>query len=427
VARERTDLFLADLVATRAERNPDFQVLTFECAEREDEVRTFAELHERGNRLAAHLIERGLERGDRFALMMRNHPEFVEAMIAASITGTVFVPIDPRTRGEKLAYTLQNSGSRAAVIADYNLGQLAEVRDGLPDLGFVLALESGEDDAPSVADLADVDSLDQVLNTPAATVDVRLESPSDPFQIIYTSGTTGDPKGVVMEGGRYGVFAIVGRAVFGLNEDDKLYTGLSLTHGNAQAVTLASAICLELPAVISRRFTRSRLWDICRKHGCTTFSLLGGMAIAIYSEPPRPDDSDNPVRMVTSAGMPAAISWSGTRPSRADSPSSRWVTGRWARSGSRGPGSSSGFSTRTTQSAPRTSRARSARVRRAESHHASSTTVTRTRRRRRRAVAGCAAATSATGTRTAGCSSITARGAESGTTATSSIPASSRR
>jgi crotonobetaine/carnitine-CoA ligase len=307
VARERTDLFLADLVATRAERNPDFQVLTFECAEREDEVRTFAELHERGNRLAAHLIERGLERGDRFALMMRNHPEFVEAMIAASITGTVFVPIDPRTRGEKLAYTLQNSGSRAAVIADYNLGQLAEVRDGLPDLGFVLALESGEDDAPSVADLADVDSLDQVLNTPAATVDVRLESPSDPFQIIYTSGTTGDPKGVVMEGGRYGVFAIVGRAVFGLNEDDKLYTGLSLTHGNAQAVTLASAICLELPAVISRRFTRSRLWDICRKHGCTTFSLLGGMAIAIYSEPPRPDDSDNPVRMVTSAGMPAAI------------------------------------------------------------------------------------------------------------------------
>lgn len=47
--------------------------------------------------------------------------------------------------------------------------------------------------------------------------------------------------------------------------------------------------------------------DISRLHGCTTFSLLGGMATAIYSEPEKPDDADNPIRMVVSAGMPAAI------------------------------------------------------------------------------------------------------------------------
>jgi len=95
--------------------------------------------------------------------------------------------------------------------------------------------------------------------------------------------------------------------LFGFGPEDRLYTGLSLTHGNAQAVTLANALSLEIPAVISRRFTKSRLWEICRAHGCTTFSLLGGMATAIYSEPEKPDDADNPVRFVTSAGMPAAI------------------------------------------------------------------------------------------------------------------------
>ena len=68
MARERTEAFLADIVATRAERNPDLPVLTFECAERDDEVRTFADLHERGNRLAAWLIAHGLEKGDRFGL-----------------------------------------------------------------------------------------------------------------------------------------------------------------------------------------------------------------------------------------------------------------------------------------------------------------------------------------------------------------------
>ncbi|MFI5364582.1 MAG: AMP-binding protein, partial [Candidatus Binatia bacterium] len=46
---------------------------------------------------------------------------------------------------------------------------------------------------------------------------------------------------------------------------------------------------------------------ICRRYGCTTFSLLGGMMAAIYAEPPRPDDADNPVRFVLSAGTPRAI------------------------------------------------------------------------------------------------------------------------
>jgi crotonobetaine/carnitine-CoA ligase len=296
---------LAGQISSRAETNPDFPVFTFECLGRDDEVRTFADLQQRGNRLAAALIAGGLERGDRFGLMMRNHPEFAEAMIAASISATVFVPIDPRTRGEKLAFTLRNSGARGLVLADYNLPQLAEVREQIPDLRLVLALASKEEEAPPIEDFEGVGSLDEILDRPVPTVDVRLETPADKFQIIYTSGTTGDPKGVVVDNSRFGGGLLA--AIFGFNKDDCLYTGLSLTHGNAQAVTFSSAIGAEIRAVISRRFTKSRLWDICRQHGCTTFSLLGGMATAIYSEPRRPDDADNPVRFVTSAGMPRAI------------------------------------------------------------------------------------------------------------------------
>ena len=307
MARERSEMVLADIVATRAERNPDFEVLTFEAAGRADETRTFSQLFERGNALAAALIEQGLARGDKFGLFMRNHPEFVEAMIAASISGTVFVPIDARTRGAKLAYTLRNSGAKSLVCADYALAQYEEVRGELPEIASVLALASGEDNAPALDSFPYADPLTPMLTRSVPTVDVRIESPQDPLQIIYTSGTTGDPKGVVMENGRYGGMAALGAGVFRFQPDERLYTGLSLTHGNAQAVTLAAALCLELPAVISRKFTKSRLWDICRKHGCTTFSLLGGMATAIYSEPDKPDDGDNPVRMVTSAGMPYAI------------------------------------------------------------------------------------------------------------------------
>jgi crotonobetaine/carnitine-CoA ligase len=309
--RERSESILAELVFMRAEEKPDLDVLTFEHLSIDDratpdEIRTYADLHRNGNRIAAALVDSGLERGDRFALMMRNHPEFVESMIAASITATVCVPIDARTRGDKLAYMLRHAGCRGVICADYCLGQVTAIRDRVPDLDWILVLETEEGGAAQEGETNGLGSLREVLSKTVPTVDVRLESGRDPMQIIYTSGTTGDPKGVVFTNERFGAYAAIG-ALFGYRPDERPYTGLSLTHGNAQAVTFGPSLSMGLRAVFSRRFTKSKLWDVCRSYGCTTFSLLGGMATAIYSEPGRSDDGDNPVRVVLSAGMPAAI------------------------------------------------------------------------------------------------------------------------
>jgi crotonobetaine/carnitine-CoA ligase len=302
--RERSEGVLGDLIAIRAEQRPDHDVLTFEHLSLDggatpDEVRTYAQIQDNANRIATGLLQHGLAPGDRFALMMRNHPEYVETMVAASVTGTVFVPIDPRTRGEKLAYMLQNAGCRGVVCGDYAVSQVEEVRERAGGIEWVLSLDTG-------ADGPQAESLREVLEKPCATVDNRLSDASMPLQIIYTSGTTGDPKGVVFPNSRFGGFAMLG-GLLGYDQDSRPYTGLSLTHGNAQAVTLGPSLFMGLRGVLSQRFTKSRLWDVCRLHGCTTFSLLGGMATAIYSEPERPDDAQNPVRYVISAGMPAAI------------------------------------------------------------------------------------------------------------------------
>jgi crotonobetaine/carnitine-CoA ligase len=95
--------------------------------------------------------------------MMRNHPVLVEIMIAASISVTVFVPINPRTKGEKLAYTLRNAGCREILLAGYNLAQLEEIRGSLPDLSFIPASETGEDGAPALEEFRGAESLDEVL------------------------------------------------------------------------------------------------------------------------------------------------------------------------------------------------------------------------------------------------------------------------
>lgn len=298
------EMVLAGLVASRANMWPDKDVVTFEGGGTDvDEIRTYKDLWINANKLASGLIACGMNRGDRFAILMRNHPEFIELMIAASITGTIFVPIDPRTRGAKLSYTLNNSGCRGIVCTDDTLAQVEDIRAIVPSLAWAWVLDTGgTTESRSNA----VRTLGEFLSVPELFVEPRLDSPEDPLQIIYTSGTTGDPKGVIFPNSRFGAAGLL-CTMLGIGADERPYTGLSLTHGNAQLMTLASALRLGQRAVFSRTFTKSRLWDITRKYGCTYFNLLGGMATAIYSEPEKPDDADNPVRFVLSSGMPAAI------------------------------------------------------------------------------------------------------------------------
>ncbi|MFM0071637.1 AMP-binding protein [Paraburkholderia sediminicola] len=298
---------LAALLANRVETMPDLDVLTVEGAGvRPDEVRTYRQLWENGQRLAQVLIDQGLQPGEHFALLMANHAEFIDAMVAASISGTVFVPIDPRARGEKLAFMLDSPGCRGVIAADYALDNLLAVRASLPQLSWVIGLETDEGAKP-LTDFPGVSSYRALLPKHVPELPIVARDPDSAMQLIFTSGTTGDPKGIVMTHRRYCGTSAAVSALFGYVSGDRPYSGLSLTHANAQIVTLGASLTAGMRAVLSRRFTKSRLWDITRKYRCTTFTLLGGMTTAVYSEPNKPDDADNPVRFVISAGMPAAI------------------------------------------------------------------------------------------------------------------------
>jgi crotonobetaine/carnitine-CoA ligase len=296
---------LATEIAKKVEEKPDFPLLTFENGAYPDEVITYAGIFANGCKIAHALLQNGIGQGDTFALVMRNHPEFVYSMVAASMTGAVLVPIDPRSKGDKLRFQLSNSGAKGIIFANELIDQVEPVLANLPGLKVIGVMYKPGFDEP-VSDL--YPSLNELLAGPdPGPVDRPKNDPKVPLEIIYTSGTTGNPKGVRVAEDRLMLYNLLAKLVWQYTDDDILYTGLSFTHGNAQAVTLMPALGLGIRAVFSRNFTKSRIWDICRKYGCTTFSLLGGMMMGIYSEPARENDGDNPVRKVLSAGTPVAI------------------------------------------------------------------------------------------------------------------------
>jgi crotonobetaine/carnitine-CoA ligase len=286
--------------------DPDKVALQFVNEDGSEQAVTYVDIFENTNRIAHTLHKAGIGKGDSFSMIMKNHPEFVYTLFAALSIGAVAVPVDPRSKGRKLAFQIINTQSKGVIIADQFLESLAEIRDEIHSVPVIGVLYKDHHGVPQ-------DSAYPSLNESLESKHTGIPDQAIPFdisapaQIIHTSGTTGDPKGVVLKADRFVIYSFMADFLWQYQPGDIPYTGLSLTHGNAQSVTLMPSLAKKLPAVISERFTKSNIWDICRKYGCTTFSLLGGMMAGIYNEPHSSSDADNPVRKVISAGTPRAI------------------------------------------------------------------------------------------------------------------------
>ena len=168
---------------------------------------TYAEVAEWSRRIAAGLSQRGVQRGDKVAIILANYPEFVALKFAIARIGAVAVPINMLNRRDELRYLLEQSDSVALVTMDRfrdndylaALDQIAPgwAQDGggaaLPSLRQVFVLPTGEaalrEGVTPFAELAEAAAAD----LPAVPV-----APGDLADIIYTSGTTGTPKGVML-------------------------------------------------------------------------------------------------------------------------------------------------------------------------------------------------------------------------------------
>ncbi len=287
--------------------DPDRLAYIFVNSDGSDEKVTYGNIFEQTNRLSHVLLKNGIGPGDTFTMIMRNYPEFLYALFSALSIGAIAVPVDPRSKGEKLAFQINNTKSKALLISDEFIQSIREIEDKITNtrVAGVLYKDHHQIDIvkewPSLAD-------EMAQASPDLPDKIFPFSKKSPVQIIHTSGTTGDPKGVVLKADRFKNYALLDKLVWKYQNDEIPYTGLSMTHGNAQAVTVFPALARpNIHAVVSEKFTKSRIWDICRKYGCTTFSLLGGMMAGIFNEPVKENDADNPVRRVVSAGTPQAI------------------------------------------------------------------------------------------------------------------------
>ena len=70
------------------------------------------------------LVERGVEPGDRVAIVMRNLPEWIVAFFAAGLAGAIAAPLNAWWSASELAYGLNDCGAKVGVFDADRLAQL---------------------------------------------------------------------------------------------------------------------------------------------------------------------------------------------------------------------------------------------------------------------------------------------------------------
>ncbi|MFF5205889.1 non-ribosomal peptide synthase/polyketide synthase [Streptosporangium sp. NPDC000396] len=180
-AREVDAVCLPELFERQVAAAPDNAAVMFEGG-----TLSYAELNARANRLAHHLIARGIGPERIVALAMPRSVDLIVAALAVGKAGGAYLPIDPNYPDERVAFMLADADPALVLTT-------IEASDGLP------GQRGGTDSWVVIDDAGTVSELEgRSTRNPTDLDRLAPLRPAHPAYVIYTSGSTGRPKGVVV-------------------------------------------------------------------------------------------------------------------------------------------------------------------------------------------------------------------------------------
>ena len=295
---------LWDNLATNARRYPDKAALVFFGT-----TVSYQQLMEGSERLAARLVQLGVQRGDRVVLCMQNCPQLVMAHFAILRANAVVVPVNPMNRAEELKHYITDPDTKVAITTGDLAPEMAKASNALaagerlahlvvtqfPDAFDVAvtgmdappeawmdwlgtrhplpALEGGQAHAWG-------DALTCADAPPALSV-----GPTDLALLPYTSGTTGLPKGCMHLHKSIMHNALAGALWGNGSADNVTLAVVPMFHITGMVSVMHASIYSAATLVIMPRWDRDLAGRLISRYQVTNWTNIPTMVIDLLGSP----------------------------------------------------------------------------------------------------------------------------------------------
>jgi len=160
---------------------------------------TFGRLNERVNRLGNALMNLGVKKGDRVAMLQVNTNQCVEVYFAVAKIGAIYVPLNFRAKGNELTYMLNSSESGTILIGGRYTDLVTSIKPELETVKNYISLDGKQEGMLYYEDLIKEAPADEIFT------DIGDE---DTTILVYTAGTTGFPKGVMLSHNSFSIYVL---------------------------------------------------------------------------------------------------------------------------------------------------------------------------------------------------------------------------
>jgi len=279
---------LAQILSDSASREPDRIAIKLD-----DFELNYALLEQSAMRVAGLLTSRGIEPGDRVALMVPNVPHFAAIYYGILRAGAVAVPMNVLNRRREVEFFLRDSGAKLLFLwHDFR----PEAEPAAADTGC---------DCVTV----DLQEFTQLLFEQKPLTRMADRDQADTAVMLYTSGTTGTPKGAELSQANLVENCAACVELFELHGSAVVLGALPLFHAFGQTCALNTCVMAGGMLTLIPRFVASKALEIIQRDRVTVFEGVPTMYGAMLHAPDRADYDTSSMRLCASGGaaMPVEL------------------------------------------------------------------------------------------------------------------------
>ncbi len=253
------------------------------------------------HRVANVLRAKGIQQGDRVAMMLPNTPHFPIVYYGILHAGAVVVPVNVLYQEDEVRHYLTDSGAK--VFFTYKMFEEPARKAFLaaPECEhFIVISAPGDLSEPEVGE-----NLMPLVLAAEDTFDTVQTMPDDTAVFLYTSGTTGAPKGAELT--HFNMFFnayYAARDIVHGREGDVALVTLPLFHSFGQTCIMNASILAGVTMTMLPRFETEKAMEVIARDGVTTLALVPTMYFFILDNENWAQYDFSKVRIAVSGGSP---------------------------------------------------------------------------------------------------------------------------